>query len=76
LGKNGWVIGVPIETVFGSFFDWVPRPKNWVEMGYLIGLDLSLIGLSDTLFLDIHSTSISEWFWGEFLGGFGLIIGA
>ena len=75
-GRNGWVIGVPIETVFGSFFDRVTRPKNWVKMGEFMGLVLSLIGPSDALFLDIHSTSISEWFRGEFFGGFGLKIGS
>jgi hypothetical protein len=72
LGKNGWDIGAPIQTFFGSFFDQVIRAQNWVKMGDLIGPGLSLIGPSDTLFLDIHSTSISERWRDEFLGCFGL----
>jgi hypothetical protein len=74
--KMGGLLGYRLRRFLGHFFDWVTRPKNWVKMSDLIGLGLSLIEPSDTLFADIHSTSISEWFRGEFLGGFGLKIGA
>ena len=74
LDVNGCRIGMLIQIIFGSFFEQLVRLKNWVKMGNLIGLGLSLIGPSSVLVLDIHSTPISECWRDEFLGCFGLKI--
>ncbi len=76
LDVNRCRIGMLIQMIFCSFFRQLVRPENWVKMGVLIGPGLSLIGPSGTPFLDIHSTSISEGWRVEFLGCFGLKIGA